>query len=259
MHVRRGLVQAFRRGNIISFEEELQKMFLGKKGDLRVKIISLIEGIKYLNKNSLPCRMNLTEATLHLQNDPEFKKVIETTTLPSFSPSGNVYYDLLDSIVSQQLSGKVAATIFNRFLSLFPDRNPRPALLVDMPFEQLRGIGLSAQKTSYLQNVAKYAIENDIDNNIWHNKSDIEIINELSRIKGVGQWTVEMILIFTLGRPDVLPIDDLGIQQAMINLCGFTETGKSLKNKMIERAEPWRPWRSLATRYLWRWKDTVKQ
>ena len=202
--------------------------------------------------------MNLTEATLHLQNDPEFKKVIETTTLPSFSPSGNVYFDLLDSIVSQQLSGKVAATIFDRFLSLFPDRNPAPPLLVAMSPELMRSIGLSTQKASYLKNTAQYAIEHSIDNNIWDNKSDIEIIHELSRIKGVGTWTVEMILIFTLGRPDIFPVDDLGIQQAMIRLCAFTDTGKPLKNKMIERAEPWRPYRSLATRYLWRWKDTVK-
>ena len=160
--------------------------------------------------------MNLTEATLHLQNDPEFKKVIETTTLPSFSPSGNVYFDLLDSIVSQQLSGKVAATIFDRFLSLFPDRNPAPPLLVAMSPELMRSIGLSTQKASYLKNVAQYAIEHSIDNNIWDNKSDIEIIHELSRIKGVGTWTVEMILIFTLGRPDIFPVDDLGIQQAMM-------------------------------------------
>lgn len=88
--------------------------------------------------------------------------------------------------------------------------------------------------------------------------SDEEIIEFLSQIKGVGKWTVQMLLMFTLGRPDVFPVDDLGIQQAMIRLYQLNETGKDLKKKMQEIAEPWQPFRTVACRYLWRWKDTVR-
>ncbi len=196
-------------------------------------------------------------AILHLQKDPKFSRIIETTTLPELSLSGDVYFHLLNSIVSQQLSGKVATVIFNRFCALFPEQYPHADQLIALDQELLRGVGLSNQKAGYLRNVALYAKENNLEQTDWNAHSDKEIIEELSSIKGVGQWTVEMILIFTLGRPDVFPIDDLGIQQAMIKLYGMEETGKFLKKRMLELSEPWRPYRSLATRYLWRWKDTV--
>ncbi|MCC7505292.1 MAG: DNA-3-methyladenine glycosylase 2 family protein [Saprospiraceae bacterium] len=201
--------------------------------------------------------MNLTTAILHLQKDPALKTVLETTRLPDYSPSGNVYFDLLNSIVSQQLSGKAAITIFNRFCDLFPERYPHPDILAVTDHDLLRSAGLSNQKATYLRNVALYAKENEMGAHDWPNKSDKEIIDELTSIKGVGQWTVEMILIFTLGRPDIFPVDDLGIQQAMARLYSLSEQGRQLKLRMIEIAEPWRPYRSLATRYLWRWKDTV--
>lgn len=201
--------------------------------------------------------MNSSPAFSHLQKDPVFSRIIETTPLPDLLPSGNVYFDLLNSIVSQQLSGKVATVIFNRFCALFPDQYPHTNLLISIEHEQLRGVGLSNQKANYLRNVAAYAYEKNLEKIDWSKYSDKEIITELSSIKGVGQWTVEMILIFTLGRPDVFPIDDLGIQQAMIRLFSMQETGNSLKKRMIELSEPWRPFRSLATRYLWRWKDTT--
>ena len=196
-------------------------------------------------------------AILHLQKDPEFSRIIETTTLPELSLSGDVYFHLLNSIVSQQLSGKVATVIFNRFCALFPEQYPHADLLIALDQEQLRSVGLSNQKAGYLRNVALYAKERNLEQTDWNTHSDKEIIEELSSIKGVGQWTVEMILIFTLGRPDVFPIDDLGIQQAMIKLYSIEETGRLLKKRMLELSEPWRPHRSLATRYLWRWKDTV--
>lgn len=201
--------------------------------------------------------MNNETALLHLKKDPAFSRIIETTTLPDHLPSGNVYFALLNSIVSQQLSGKVATVIFNRLCALFPEQYPHIDLLINLDHELLRGVGLSNQKANYLRNVALYARENNLENPDWTDKTDKDIIAELTQVKGVGQWTVEMILIFTLGRPNVFPIDDLGIQQAMIRLFSMTETGKSLKKRMLELSEPWQPYRSLATRYLWRWKDTV--
>jgi DNA-3-methyladenine glycosylase II len=199
--------------------------------------------------------MDFELARLHLEKDERFLPVLQQVTLPATTPSGSVYYDLLESIVSQQLSVKVADIIFQRFLSLFPDQYPHPQQVIDMNFESLRSIGLSNQKAGYIQNVAHFAIQNNLEAIEWSNLTDDEIQNFLTRIKGVGKWTVEMLLMFSLGRPDIFPIDDLGIQQAMIRLFHIEEKGKSLKTKMIELAEPWRPYRTVACRYLWRWKD----
>ncbi len=162
---------------------------------------------------------------------------------------------MLNSIVSQQLSVRAAETIFNRFCALFPDTYPIPEKLLETPVEQLRAVGLSNQKATYLKNVAAYALDNNFDNQAWDSMSDEDVMNMLTQIKGVGRWTTEMILIFTLKRPDIFPADDLGIQQAMTRLCGLTSTGKALHSDMIMHAEIWRPYRSTACRLLWRWKD----
>jgi DNA-3-methyladenine glycosylase II len=201
--------------------------------------------------------MNLTEAMTHLHKEPNISRVLHSIEMPDFTPSQKVYFDLLESIVSQQLSVKVATVIFNRFLSLFPDNYPHPELVISIEIDSLRGAGLSYQKAGYLQNVAQFALVHDLENKNWHEMSDDEIIQFLSQIKGVGKWTVQMLLMFTIGRPDVFPVDDLGIQQGMAKIFGLQETGKELKNKMIELAEPWRPWRTVACRYVWRWKDTA--
>lgn len=200
--------------------------------------------------------MNSELALNHLNQDAAFRIISNSVVIPEFTPSGNVYFDLLDSIVSQQLSVKVASVIFNRFCALFPDNYPHPDLLTSMPIENLRSAGLSFQKAAYLQNVAAFSREYNLENHAWELMDDDEIIAYLTRIKGVGKWTVQMILMFTIGRPDVFPIDDLGIQQAMIRLHNLDKTDKQLKNKMTDLAEPWRPYRTIACRYLWRWKDT---
>ncbi len=202
--------------------------------------------------------MNLELSFTHLKKDPALSRLIEVTEIPNFTPTGRIYYDLLESIVSQQLSVKAATTIFNRFCSIFPDNYPHPVLVTALEPAQLRQVGLSNQKAGYLQNVAHFSLNNDLENHHWDSMSDEEIIEFLSQIKGVGKWTVQMLLMFTLGRPDVFPVDDLGIQQSMIRLYQLNETGKDLKKKMHEIAEPWRPWRTVACRYLWRWKDTVR-
>jgi DNA-3-methyladenine glycosylase II len=199
--------------------------------------------------------MNMTDALTHLNQDSRMAVLIQNIEMPDFSPSGRVYYDLLESIVSQQLSVKAANTIFNRVLTIFPDHYPHPEMLVEVPFDQLRAAGLSGQKTTYLQNVARFAIDNDLEKRDWNAMDDEEIFEMLTSIKGVGKWTVQMVLMFTLGRPDIFPVDDLGIQQAMVRMFRIEATGKDLKKRMIEHAEPWQPWRTIACRYLWRWKD----
>lgn len=200
--------------------------------------------------------MDSEVALLHLKKDNHLKKVIENTSITPLLPSGNVYYNLLESIVSQQLSVKAAANIFNRFCALFTDQYPHPELLTTIDLTALRMAGLSNQKAGYLKNVAAFTLENNLENFSWEALQDHEVISFLTQIKGVGRWTAEMILMFTLCRPDVLPVDDLGIQQSMSQLFSLKESGKILQQRMIEVAEPWRPYRTLACRYLWKWKDS---
>jgi DNA-3-methyladenine glycosylase II len=203
--------------------------------------------------------MNLQEAVAHLSQDANFKPIIEQVPMPVFAPSGRIYYDLLESVVSQQLSVKVADVIFKRFLQLFPDNYPHPHSVIKHDIQILRSVGLSNQKASYLQNIAQFSLENNLDALHWDNMSDEEILALLTQIKGVGKWTVQMLLMFSLGRPDVFPVDDLGIQQAMSRLFKLEENNaRLLKLKMTELAEPWRPYRTVACRYLWRWKDNTK-
>ena len=199
--------------------------------------------------------MDLDHALLHLKGDDKLKSVIEIAIPPQFQPSENVYFDLLDSVVSQQLSIKVARVIFNRFCALFPDNYPHPELVLQLQPEQLRLVGLSGQKASYLQNIALFALDNKLEEYPWRQKTDEEIIQFLTTIKGVGRWTVQMMLMFTLGRPDVFPTDDLGIQQSMSALYGLDAKGSVLKKHMESIAEPWKPYRSVASWYLWRWKE----
>lgn len=200
--------------------------------------------------------MNSEAAIAHLKQDDNFRLLVETITIPDFTPSRKVYFDLLDSIVSQQLSVKVATVIFNRFCALFPENYPHPELVAAFQIEQLRSVGLSNQKASYLQNVAAFSLQYDLENHDWGSMSDDAIIAFLTQIKGVGKWTAQMILMFTIGRPDIFPIDDLGIQQAMARLYSLDTTDKQFKHKMTALAEPWRPYRTVACRYLWRWKDS---
>ncbi|MCB0662412.1 MAG: DNA-3-methyladenine glycosylase 2 family protein [Saprospiraceae bacterium] len=188
----------------------------------------------------------------HLQQDPIMEKVIQTTPpLPEIS-GGEVYPYLVRSITSQQLSVKAAATIHGRFLDLFEEKYPHPEILSELDTEVLRSVGLSYQKAAYVKNVAQYFLENQDES--WDKLTDGEIIQKLTTIKGVGKWTVEMVLMFALKRPDVFPIDDLGIRQAMIELYDVQLEKKALYQKLEEIAAPWGPYRTIACRYLWHWK-----
>ncbi len=171
-----------------------------------------------------------------------------------FKPgSSDVYLDLLESIIAQQLSGKVARVITSRFHALFEGQYPAPAALLDKDVPTLRSIGLSQQKATYMHHVAQYFSAQALEHTKWSDLSDEQVVERLTQIKGVGRWTAEMVLIFTLNRPDVMPVDDLGIQQSMSLLYGWNYRGKALKAQMRIAAEPWRPYRSYACRLLWRW------
>jgi len=194
----------------------------------------------------------------HLSRDPQLGAVIAVTDAQWPDVGDDIYFNLIRAIVFQQLSGKAAATIHRRFLELFPDGYPYPEELLALDLPGLRSVGLSRQKASYIQNVATFFQEENLLGKDLVGMEDEEVIQYLTRIKGVGRWTVEMLLMFTLDRPDVFPLDDLGIQQAVQQLYGVEATGRALKKQMVEIAEPWRPYRTYASLYLWRWQDAVK-
>jgi DNA-3-methyladenine glycosylase II len=195
---------------------------------------------------------------IHLSKDKKLKKIIDLQEPHTVGKKKNVYLELCASIISQQLSTKVAAIIYKRFLDLYKTKKPTPQQVIDTPFEILRGIGLSNAKTNYVKNVCQFFIDEKITDATLDKMSNEELIKYLSQIKGVGQWTVEMILMFTLGREDVFAVDDLGIQQSIIKLYKLEiDNKKLLKEKMLQISAKWSPYRTYACRYLWGWKDNA--
>lgn len=194
-------------------------------------------------------------------------RIIADTSAPKIfnDYADDVYLALLESIVSQQISVKAADAIFARFRALFPDNYPQADALLLKTTDELRSAGLSFQKIKYLQSVAQFSLDKSgatpaLDRAHLDTMTDEEIVQYLVPIKGVGRWTVEMLLMFVLDRPDVFPIDDLVIRQRMMRAYPTqTEglTGRTLYNVLYQIAEPWRPYRTTASRYLWRWKGEV--
>ncbi|MBN1252326.1 MAG: DNA-3-methyladenine glycosylase 2 family protein [Bacteroidales bacterium] len=167
------------------------------------------------------------------------------------SPDIDVYYSLLNSIVSQQLSVKVAQIIWRRLTLLFHDQYPNAKQILLTEDEDLRAIGLSRQKIKYINNVAQFSLDNDISFEYLNKKTDDEIISYLSQIVGIGKWTVQMILMFPMDRLNIFPVDDLGIQTKMKAWYNIDLEKKELRNKLVEIAEKWHPYKTLASKYIW--------
>ncbi len=192
----------------------------------------------------------------HLSKDIKLRKVLATQDATELLPRKNIPLRLCASIMSQQLSTKVAKVIFHRFLELYGGKEPRPEQIAGTPFDTLRAIGLSNAKTQYVLNVAQFAIENKLDDKKLRKMSDEEIISLLTQIKGVGKWTVEMLLMFTLGREDIFAVDDYGIQVAMKNIYKLDDSNKKeFKEAMQKISAKWSPYRTYACLHLWQWKD----
>lgn len=203
--------------------------------------------------------MNYKKAIQNLKKDKILAAII-AKSVKEIKPSleFDIYHFLLESIVSQQLSIKVADIIFNRFLDLFSERYPDPKALLSTEDDVLRSVGLSYRKASYLKNVAEFTLNNNMEFEFLQQKTDNEIIDYLVTIKGVGKWTVQMILMFPMDRPDIFPVDDLGIQNNMKAIYGLTLEKKELKTAIITISENWKPYRTLASKYIWNWKNKVK-
>jgi DNA-3-methyladenine glycosylase II len=163
----------------------------------------------------------------------------------------DIFNGLIQSIISQQLSTRAAATIYKRFIALLPDRdNPAPDHVLPLDDAALRAVGLSRQKISYLRDLSQKVLDGSLQPAMLGDLPDEAVIEALTRVKGVGRWTAEMILIFRLLRPDVLPVGDLGIVKAIQRAYGLRKTPDA--KRMLKIAEPWRPYRSVASWYLWR-------
>jgi len=195
--------------------------------------------------------LDIISAIAHLRSDKILSHYLDSITLEKRNPSKDVYTGLLKSIVSQQLSVKAAETIYGRFLDLFEDRIPDADKIPQLTDDALRGAGLSGQKTGYIRNVVDFFSTRELFDVKWDTYSDDAIIKQLSEIKGVGKWTVEMILMFVLKRPDVFPVLDLGIQKGMKRVYGLTTDKKELHKEMVAIAEQWRPYRTVACLFLW--------
>lgn len=196
------------------------------------------------------------EHILHLSKDKRLKKLIDSQPVMILEKRKKVYLRLCSSILSQQLSTTVAKVLYSRFLALYNGKEPSPQQILETPTEVFRNIGFSNAKASYVHNVCRFFIENKVTDAALYKMSNEEVIDLLTQIKGVGKWTVEMILMFTLGREDVFAFDDLGLKQSLIKLYNIKETDKKLLQKKMEKiTQKWSPYRTYACRYLWNWKD----
>ncbi|MBC8344794.1 MAG: DNA-3-methyladenine glycosylase 2 family protein [Candidatus Marinimicrobia bacterium] len=188
------------------------------------------------------------------KSDPRMGRLIDEFGPPEFNPIDNYYESLVRSIVYQQLSGKAAATIYGRFKDLFNSRSyPEPKDVLQIPHETLRSAGLSNQKATYIRDLSEKWDGRRIDLSNVDSMTNEEISAELIKVKGIGQWTADMFLMFTLVRPDVFPLGDLGIQKGFM---GLNKMDRFPTPKEMEvEAEMWRPYRTVAAWYLWKIVD----
>ncbi len=196
------------------------------------------------------------KATAHLKKvDPVMARLIDRVGSCKLTvrDQGTHFDAIARSIVFQQLSGKAASTIHGRFEGLYGGRSPLPAELTETPDDRLRGVGLSRGKAAYLKDLATRVVAGDVPVETLHELSDEEVIAALTRVKGIGRWTAQMFLMFRLGRPDVLPDLDLGIQK------GIQQAYRLRKLPSPERVKKvgakWAPYRTIASWYLWRLLD----
>ena len=193
-----------------------------------------------------------------LKNDPVLFNVLEGQVF-SLKKKRNIGLQLMLSIMSQQLSTKVATVFKQRFLALFPTQKvPVMTDVLAISYEQLRSIGLSHAKATYVHAVAAFFETHQLTDRQLHALSNDELKALLTQIKGVGPWTVEMLLMFSMARTNVFPVDDLGIRQAMLQLYGIRSKDlRRQKARMQAIATQWHPYQTYACLHLWHWKDNA--
>ena len=202
-----------------------------------------------------PSGPDWTPALRHLRKvDPVMRRVIDRVGPCTLHPRRDYFVVLCKAIFTQQISTAVATVLFGRFRELFPRGRPTPALVSEAlgngDPHVLRSCGLSRQKAVYLQDLSRHFVDGRIPTRRLCSMSDEAVIDSLVEVKGIGRWTAEMFLIFTLNRPDVLPVDDLGLREGVREVYGLGERPGA--KQLTEIGEVWRPYRSIATWYIWR-------
>jgi 3-methyladenine DNA glycosylase/8-oxoguanine DNA glycosylase len=206
----------------------------------------MIKGLSYMSR----------KAVQHLRKiDPIMREIIDRVGPCRLKPNheGTHFDHIVRSIIFQQLSGKAASTIHGRVKGLFGDRHPTPEEIAAAPDELLRAAGVSPQKLKYLKDLALKVMAGEVTLDAVHSMTDEAIIESLMRVKGVGRWTAQMFLMFRLGRADVLPTVDLGINKAVKKAYGLRRMPSPEKLQKI--GESWSPYRTFACWYLWRSLD----
>ncbi len=189
------------------------------------------------------------QAVKFLKKDPKLAKIIKYVGSYEISLMKNPYESLVEAIITQQLSGKAAESISKRFRKLFA-RFPKPADVIKMPDSRLRSAGLSGMKVKYIKDLSEKIESKELKIRSLKNMADEEVIIQLTQVKGVGRWTAEMFLIFSLGRLDVLPVGDLGLKKGIQRMYSMPDLPE--KDKIEDLAEKWRPYRTVATWYIWK-------
>lgn len=187
------------------------------------------------------------------RSDPVMGEIIRRHPRTHLVPRGDAFQTLARAIVGQQISVKAAQSVWGCFAAAATTVTPQAVCALDVA--ALRGCGLSVRKAEYLGDLARRFQDGSVHVHRWPQMSDEDVVAELVQVRGIGRWTAEMFLIFNLLRPDVLPVDDLGLQKA-VRVC--YRNGRKITATGIRRlARPWQPWRSVATWYLWRSLDPV--
>lgn len=183
--------------------------------------------------------------------DRHLAEIIKNVGSYSIKTRNDSYLSLIEAIIYQQLTGKAASTIYDRFMEYFGGTIPGPLQILSSAEIELRAkVGLSRMKVAYLKDLAAHVADGRLNLNNLPAMKDEDVITQLVKVKGIGRWTAEMFLIFCLDREDVLPVTDLGLRNAMKRTYLLNELPKP--DKMIEIANPWRPYRSIATWYMWK-------
>ncbi len=217
-------------------------------------VVTRRQGPKYLY-NRLMNRATpaeLKKAAAHLSAvDPFLTAVIQRAGVADITPHTNYYWELIDSIISQQLSVKAAATIEKRFKALFDSEFPAPELILDKTVEELRTAGLSNAKARYIQDLAQHILDGRLKFDQFDSLSNEAIITELTAVKGIGEWTAHMFLMFCMGRLDVLATGDLGIRNGVKALYDLSEVPTPAQVTELAATHCWHPYETVACWYIW--------
>jgi DNA-3-methyladenine glycosylase II len=211
-------------------------------------------GCKFMSVKK-PKKLSIQKAVSALKIlDPELVTLLDAFKIDDLYPETDYFKSLTRAIIYQQLSGKAAKTISDRFVALYSGKDyPSPNDVLNTEHKILRSVGLSNAKANYIKNISQAFLDGTVDYKNLDNLSDEEIMEQLLTIKGVGPWTAQMFLMFTLNRPDVFPIGDLGVQK------GFQQYFKLNKlptpKEMNQRAKQWKPFRTVVSFYFWKVVD----